>query len=101
MKHSNEDKTAPAEKQDLYEFLNSQDLQEAAIYWDVNASDGSFGENSTNGPFLLYIVLGQDPADQDETYNDLFISDWYIGYHCRRIKERTYGYGIVGHGCCS
>ena len=66
--------------QELYEFLNSQDLQEAAIYWDVNASDGSFGENSTNGPFLLYIVLGQDPADQDETYNDLFISDWYIGY---------------------
>ena len=72
--------TADMSMQNLHDLLENLDLEEAALYWDIHASDGAFGQNSTNGPFFLYVVLGEDPAAKDETYNDLFISDWYIGY---------------------
>ena len=66
--------------QDLYDFFTSQNLQEAALYWDVKATDGLFEQSSSNGPFLLYCFVSEDPANNSDTYLDLFISDWYIGY---------------------
>ena len=66
--------------QDLYDFFISQNFQEAALYWDVRASDGLFEQASSNGPFLLYCFVSEDPANNEETYLDLFISDWYIGF---------------------
>ena len=55
-------------------------LNEITVYWDVGASDGAFESMSGNGPFLLHIVNSEDPANKDETYIDLFISDWYVGF---------------------
>ena len=66
--------------QDLYDFFTSQNMQEAALYWDVKATDGLFEQSSSNGPFLLYCSVSEDPANNSDTYLDLFISDWYIGY---------------------
>ena len=66
--------------QDLYDFFTSQNLQEAALYWDVHSSDGLFDQASSNGPFLLYFFVSENPANNEDTYLDLFISDWYIGY---------------------
>ena len=66
--------------QDLYDFFTSQNLQEAALYWDVKATDGLFEQSSSNGPFLLYCFVSEDPANNSDTYLDLFISDWYIGH---------------------
>ena len=66
--------------QDVYNVLLSQGLEEASIYWDVTASDGLFEQESSNGPFLLYAYIGEDPENNEETFIDLFISDWYIGY---------------------
>ncbi len=55
-------------------------FNEVTVYWDVSASDGAFESMSDNGPFLLHLVNSEDPANKDETYIDLFISDWYVGY---------------------
>ena len=66
--------------QDLYDVFIDQDIQEAALYWDVHATDGNFEQGSNNGPFMLYAFIGENPINDEETYLDLFISDWYIGY---------------------
>ncbi len=66
--------------QNLYDILLDQNLQEASLYWDVQSSDGTFQQESSNGPFLIYAAIGEDPSQNEETYIDLFITDWYIGY---------------------
>ena len=60
-------------------IFTSQNLR-SCFYWDVKATDGLFEQNSSNGPFLLYCFVSEDPANNSDTYLDLFISDWYIGY---------------------
>ncbi|MFL3006428.1 MAG: lamin tail domain-containing protein, partial [Candidatus Neomarinimicrobiota bacterium] len=64
----------------VYDYLIDNNLTEQVYYWDIIASDGLFEQNSSNGPFMAYWVLGENPAENEETYADLFISDWYIGY---------------------
>ena len=61
-------------------YLISNNLNESAFYWDIIATDGVFEQSSSNGPFLWYGYIGEDPLDNEETFIDLFISDWYIGY---------------------
>ena len=61
-------------------FPSSTVLDEITVYWDVSASDGAFESTSDNGPFLLHVVNDEDPANNEETYLDLFISDWYVGF---------------------
>tara|TARA_B100000519_G_scaffold193866_1_gene196995 strand:- start:63 stop:2564 length:2502 start_codon:yes stop_codon:yes gene_type:complete len=69
-----------ASAQATYDYLISTELNESVFYWDVIASDGIFDQGSGNGPFMFYAYIGEDPAENEETYIDLFISDWYIGY---------------------
>ena len=64
----------------IYNILVSDGLEESALYWDIVASDGEYSLSSSNGPFMVYCYIGQDPEENEETYVDLFISDWYIGY---------------------
>ena len=64
----------------VYDYLIDNSLTEQVYYWDIIASDGLFEQNSSNGPFMVYWVLGENPEENEETYHDLFISDWYIGY---------------------
>ncbi len=66
--------------QDLYNIFIDQDLQEAPLYWNVIASDGTFEQESVNGPFMLYAFIGENPTNDESIYIDLFISDWYIGH---------------------
>ena len=61
-------------------FPLGSNTNELTLYWDVSASDGSFESISDNGPFLLHVVNEEDPAVKEETYLDLFISDWYVGF---------------------
>ena len=56
-------------------FPSGAMLDEVTLYWDVSASDGAFENTSDNGPFLLHVVNSEDPANNEETYLDLFISD--------------------------
>ncbi len=63
-----------------YDYLVYNNLNEVAFYWDIIASDGLFEQSSSNGPFMAYWILGEDPSENEETFEDLFISDWYIGY---------------------
>ena len=64
----------------VYDYLIDNSLTEQVYYWDIIASDGLFEQNSSNGPFMAFWVLGENPEENEETYHDLFISDWYIGY---------------------
>lgn len=68
--------------QTLYDsfFPQESGAEELTIYWEVKASDGLFDSVSDNGPFLIHVVSSADPANQENTYLDLFISDWYIGF---------------------
>ena len=75
-----ETNSAEISVEDLYIFFVGQNLQDAALYWNVRSSDGLFEQASSNGPFLLYCFMSEDPANSEDTYLDLFISDWYIGY---------------------
>ena len=61
-------------------YMESNNLNESVFYWDIIASDGVFEKTSSNGPFMWYAYIGEDPKQNEETYLDLFISDWYIGY---------------------
>lgn len=63
-----------------YDYLIDNNLNESAFYWDIIASDGVFEQSSSNGPFMAYWYIGEDPSENEETFIDLFISDWYIGY---------------------
>ena len=67
-------------RQGIYDYLINNNLTESVFYWDIIASDGLFEQTSSNGPFMVYWVLDENPAENEETYLDLFISDWYIGY---------------------
>ncbi|MAJ44462.1 MAG: hypothetical protein CMF96_06935 [Candidatus Marinimicrobia bacterium] len=66
--------------QEFYDLLISQGVSDAAIYWDVISSDGQLERSSSNGPFMFYCYLSEDPTDNEETYSDLFITDWYVGF---------------------
>ena len=61
-------------------FPLGSNTSELTLYWDVSASDGQFESISENGPFLLHVVNEENPAIKEETYLDLFISDWYVGF---------------------
>ena len=64
-----------ASAQATYDYLISAGLNESAFYWDIIATDGVFEQSSSNGPFLWYGYIGDDPTDNEETFIDLFISD--------------------------
>ena len=61
-------------------FPEGSSSNDLTLYWNVSASDGAFESMSDNGPFLLHIVNDENPAFKEETYLDLFISDWYVGF---------------------
>jgi hypothetical protein len=66
--------------EDVYEILLEENLQDGFFYWDIKSSDGTFEQSSRNGPFLVYFFISEDPTSNEDTYKDLFISDWYIGH---------------------
>ena len=66
--------------EDVYETLLEENLQDGFFYWDIKSSDGIFEQSSRNGPFLVYFFISEDPTSNEDTYKDLFISDWYIGH---------------------
>ena len=70
-------------------YMESNNLNESVFYWDIIASDGVFEKTSTNGPFMWYAYIGEDPKQNEETYLDLFISDWYIGYRAVSYTHLT------------
>ena len=54
-------------RQGVYDYLISNNLNESVFYYDIIASDGLFEQSSSNGPFMAYWVLGEDPAVNEET----------------------------------
>ena len=55
-------------------YLISNNLNESAFYWDIIATDGVFEQSSSNGPFLWYGYIGEDPLDNEETFIDLLLA---------------------------
>ena len=65
---------------EFYQTMVDEGVEAMTLYWNVSASDGAFDQISNNGPYMFHLESGQDPTDNDETYLDLFITDWYIGH---------------------
>ena len=63
-----------ASLQSTYDYLISINLNESTLYWDVVASDGVFEQNSSNGPFMFYAYIGENPVNNEDTYLDLLLA---------------------------